>query len=129
MPSDSQPEDLTPNHPSDRTELYAILRSLDLSEFQTVRLVEILENIAAANMIALLDSKLDNLQSRLEGRIDSLDSKVNSLRDSMDYGNSSTDSRFQTLQWLAVTAIGVGGLIFAFLSIMVAIGDNFSFSL
>jgi len=124
---------------------------MDLPEPQAVRLSEILENIASANMIAQFSSKLDSLvtqQQAVATRVDvqlsatrdslevkqsslesKMESQLNGIRETMDALQKSTDSRFRNLQWLIIAGIGVGGLVVAFLSVLVAISDLFSFGL
>ena len=76
--------DTTPS-PDDKR-VFFLLRKTGLDEDGAYTLVQELQNMAAANLIARFESKLDTLNARFESRLDAQNAQIASLRWLMGLG-------------------------------------------
>ncbi len=101
----------------DAKRLFLLLRGLGLDDEQAYTFVQEVDNMAAANLIARFESKLDAQNTKLDAQNTKLDaqstrfeSKLDAHNTKLDAISSAVDSRLRMLMWLigaAVAAIGI----------------------
>ncbi len=90
----------------DAKRLFLLLRGLGLDDEQAYTFVQEVDNMAAANLIARFESKLDAQNTRLDAQ----NAKLDAHNTKLDAISSAVDSRLRMLMWLigaAVAAIGI----------------------
>ncbi len=112
----------------DAKRLFLLLRGLGLDDEQAYTFVQEVDNMAAANLIARFESKLDAQNTKLdaqnarfeskldaqntrfESKLDAHNAKLDAHDTKLDAISSAVDSRLRMLMWLigaAVAAIGI----------------------
>ena len=81
-----------------------LLRNTDLSEEEAYTVVQEIQNMAAANLIARVEAKLDAQNARLDAQRAELAAELQSQSAKLDAGLKALNSELAAMRW----AIGVG---------------------
>ena len=89
----------TPPNPDDKR-VFLLLRKTGLAEEEAYTLVQELQNMAAANLIARFESKLDTLAVEQNAKLDAQNAKLDAQ-----------DSKLRMLMWMVGAAVAVIGIL------------------
>lgn len=88
-----------PPSPDDKR-VFLLLRKTGLGEEEAYTLVQELQNMAAANLIARFESKLDTLAVEQNAKLDAQNAKLDAQ-----------DSKLRMLMWMVGAAVAVIGIL------------------
>lgn len=88
-----------------------LLRNTDLSEEEAYTVVQEIQNMAAANLIARFEAKLDAQNARLDAQRAELTAELQSQSAKLDAGLKAHTSELATMRWVIGVGIVVLGLV------------------
>lgn len=95
----------------DRRLFLLLLRRTELSEEEAYTVVQELQNMAAANLIARFEAKLDAQNARLDAQKAELTAELQSQSAKLDAGLKAQTLELATMRWVIGVGIVVLGLV------------------